>query len=404
MEGDILRTPQAAPPVDDRRRDLEEVLPSVSVVMPVYNEAQWIERSLGAVFGQDYPRRLVEVLIAVRRSNDGTLDRIHQMMARHPDRRVRLLENPERTPGAALNRMVQEARGDIIVRVDGHAEVAPDYVRRCVSTLLSSDALNVGGCVTAAGRGLVGRTVAMALGSFWGNGGARYRSSPPARPIYVDTVQFGAWRRETLARLGPFVEWEVNEDCEFNARILDANGRILLHPSIRAVYFPRSSLGALARQYFRYGRLKCRVIALHPRRLRFRQVAPPILVIVLLSGFAVTTVGMMPIPFLFTAPLAYLGAIGLASARLAFRSGQPAFACVLPAVLATLHVSYGTGALLGIGQTVASVLRFRSHRERWRAKSSRTSLENGDPMLANVGDTQSLFRAPDPALPISPPD
>ncbi len=279
--------------------------------------------------------------------------------------------------------MVLQAQGDIIVRVDGHAEVASDYVRRCVSTLLSSDALNVGGYVTAAGRGLVGRTVAMALGSFWGNGGARYRCSPPCATRlrrYRSVRRLAS--RDPGRRLGPFVEWEVNEDCEFNARILDANGRILLHPSIRAVYFPRTSLRALARQYFRYGRLKCRVVALHPRRLRFRQVAPPLLVIAFLSGFAVSSVGMLPVPFLLSAPLAYLGAIGLASARLAFRSGQPAFACVLPAVLATLHVSYGTGALLGAGQMVASLLRPRSHRGTWNARFSAILVGTQRPQLA----------------------
>ncbi len=299
--------------------------------------------------------------------------------------------------------MVREAKGDIVIRVDGHAEVAPDYVRRCVSTLLSSDALNVGGCVTASGRGVVGRTVAMALGSFWGNGGARYRCPALPRPIYVDTVQFGAWRRETLVRLGPFVEWEVNEDCEFNARILDADGKILLHPAIRAVYFPRSSLRGLARQYFRYGRLKCRVVALHPRRLRFRQVAPPLLVVTFLSGLVISSVGMMPVTFLFAPPLAYLVALGLVSARLAFRDGRPAYACLLPAVLATLHLSYGAGALLGVCQMIAS--------RRWpgvsgRAGSGRTSAsspEASDRVLVDVAGVPPVFPAPEkPCLPNAP--
>ncbi len=345
--------PTSPPPAEAHDSGaFDPTLPRVSIVMPIYNEAIWIQTSLEAVLGQDYPLHLVEVLIADSGSNDGTLELIRGIIARHPNHRVRLLENSRRTPGAALNLMIGEAEGDIIVRVDGHAEVAPDYVRRCVALLQKSDdALNVGGCVSASGCDFVGKAIALAIGSFWGNGGARYRSQPPSGPIYVDTVQFGAWRRETLARLGPFIEqWAANEDCEFNARILDAGGRILLDPAIRATYFPRHSLRSLARQYFRYGRLKCGVIARHPRRLRARQVAPPLLVLVLLASLPFAVAEDEISSFLLLAPITYFSAIGIASVHIAFRSGHPVFACVLPAVLATLHLSYGMGAWLGMAK------------------------------------------------------
>jgi len=326
-------------------------LPPVSIVMPIYNEAVWIQTSLKAVLEQDYPRHLVEILIADSGSTDGTIERIRETITLYPDHRVRILENSRRTPGAALNLMVREADGDIVVRIDGHAEVAPDYVRRCVALLQREDALNVGGCVSATGHSFVGKAIAMAIGSFWGNGGARYRSGPPSGPIDVDTVQFGAWRRETLARLGPFIEqWPVNEDCEFNARILDAGGRILLDPAIRATYFPRHSLRALARQYFRYGKLKCGVIARHPRRLRARQVAPPLLVLTLLASLPFALTGEDTASFLLLAPLTYVSAIGIASVHIALRSGHPLFALVLPTVLATLHLSYGIGAWMGMAK------------------------------------------------------
>jgi succinoglycan biosynthesis protein ExoA len=331
------------------------VRPRVSIVMPIYNEATWIRTSLDAVLGQDYPPHLVEILIADSGSEDGTVERIRETLARHPGRRVRILENSQRTPGAALNLMIREADGDIVVRVDGHAQVAPDYVRRCVDLLQSDDALNVGGCISASGRNFVGKAIALAIGSFWGNGGARYRSRPPSGPTYVDTVQFGAWRRETLARLGPFIEqWAANEDCEFNARILDAGGRILLDPAIRATYFPRHSLRLLARQYFRYGRLKCGVIARHPRRLRARQVAPPLLILTLLASLPLAVAADDGSLLMFLPAVAYLSAIGIASVHIALRSGHPFLACVLPAVLATLHLSYGIGAWLGIPKMLMS--------------------------------------------------
>jgi polysaccharide pyruvyl transferase WcaK-like protein/glycosyltransferase involved in cell wall biosynthesis len=327
---------------------LDEDLPHVSIIMPIYNEAAWIARSLTSVLEQDYPKDRVEILIADSRSDDGTAEIIRRLTARYPDRRVHVFENPDRTAGAALNLMVRRAQGDIVVRVDGHAEIAPDYVRSCVAALQKTDALNVGGCVKASGHGILGRTIAVAIGSFWGNGGARYRCPPSSHPEYVDTVQFGAWRRETLFRMGPFEEWIVNEDCEFNARIRHAGGRILLHPGIRAVYFPRSSLRALAKQYFRYGKWKCRVIARHPRQCRARQIAPVMLALALVVPLPIVLGGLDPL-FLLSIPAAYSCGVGLVSLHIAARSARPAALWMLPVVLATLHLSYGFGTLLGIG-------------------------------------------------------
>ncbi len=324
----------------------EAVLPLVSIAMPVLNESEWIETSLAAVLRQDYPPELVEILIADGQSGDGTVERIRQVMGRHPDRRIRLLPNAGRTAGAAMNLMIRQAAGELVIRVDGHTEIAPDYLRGCVHGLRGTEAESVGGCIHAAGSGFFGRAIAAATGSFWGNGGARYRSAPLGVPEFVDTVPFGAWRRETLVRIGPFVEnWIVNEDCEFNARIRDGGGRILLDPAIRATYFSRESLGALARQYYRYGSVKSRVMARHPRQIRARQIAPPLLVLFLGASLADGVAAVAPLPL--SGPLAYLAALLLASVPIALRSRLRSSMFALPVVLATLHLSYGIGLLAG---------------------------------------------------------
>ena len=325
-------------------------MPAVTVVMPVYNESMSIDESLASVLSQDYPEGLVEILIADGGSQDGTVDRIGRVIAGHPERRIRLLNNPLRTAGAALNLMIREATGEILVRVDGHAEIAPDYVRLCVEALKTTDALNVGGYISTVGSGWMGGAIAAAVGSFWGNGGARYRRPPAIEAAYVDTVPFGAWRQETFYRLGLFEEWRVNEDCEFNARILEAGGRILLHPGIKATYCSRRSLRSLAQQYFQYGRLKCRVIGRHPRQLRVRQLAPPAFVLMLLAVFLTERLTETATPLLLIASVGYLFTIGIASALAALRARQPGYSLALPIVLATLHLSYGTGALLGAAE------------------------------------------------------
>ncbi len=337
-------------------------LPAVTVVMPVYNESASIDRSLASVLFQDYPEGLIEILIADGGSEDGTPDRIGRVIAGNPKRLIRLLSNPRRTAGAALNLLIREATGEILVRVDGHSEIAPDYVRRCVEALRTTDALNVGGCITTAGSGFMGGAIAAAVGSFWGNGGARYRWRCAAEPVFVDTVQFGAWRRTTFDRLGLFEEWRADEDCEFNARILDAGGGVLLHPGIKATYFSRGSLRSLAQQYFHYGKLKCRVIARHPRQLRVRQVAPPALVLMLLAALMTERLMEAQTPVLFIASVGYLFTIAIASAFVAFRARQPRLSVALPAVFATLHLAYGIGVLLGVAELLVETLFARKRR------------------------------------------
>lgn len=324
--------------------------PMVTVVMPVYNESASIDKSLSSVLCQDYPEDRIEILIADGGSKDGTLDRIGCVIAANPKRRIRLLNNPLRTAGAALNLMIREATGQIIIRVDGHVEIAPDYVRLCVQPLSTTDVFNVGGVISTAGFGFMGGAIAVAVSSFWGNGGARYRWRPISEPVYVDTVPFGSWRQETLRRLGLFEEWRVNEDCEFNARILEAGGRILLHPHIKATYFSRRSLRSLAQQYFQYGRLKCRVIARHPRQLRVRQVVPAAFVLTLLAALMTEMLTETHTPLFLIASVGYVFTTGIASVLAAFRAQRPCFTLALPAVFATLHLSYGTGALLGAAE------------------------------------------------------
>jgi glycosyltransferase involved in cell wall biosynthesis len=327
----------------------DTALPTVSVVMPVRNEAKWIGRALGSVFAQDYPAHLLEILISDGGSDDGTLTVVDQIVAQHPEYEVHILRCPARTPGAALNLMIRAATGAIIVRVDGHVEIAPDYVTRCVAALRETDASNVGGCISVSSEGFISEGIALALGSFWGNGGALFRGRVSA-PMPVDTVPFGAWRRGLFAVLGGFEEdLRAAEDCEFNNRILDSGGRIVLDPAIRSTYFPRRSLGALARQYFRYGRLKCGVVARHPGRLRVRQVAPSALVgAFMLLGTAALLRGNAWI--VLPAVVAYLGGVVAASLWVAASKRRLTHFVALPAVLVTLHLSYGLGTLVGGAQ------------------------------------------------------
>ncbi len=339
--------------------------PLVSVVMPVRDEAAFIERSLGAVVAQDYPAERFEVLVVDGMSGDGTRDVVGRISEATPRPRIRLLDNPGRTAAKALNAGLAEARGEVIVRVDGHCEIAPDYLSRSVEALAAHGAGCVGGPLTTIGDGVVSGAIAAAMSSRFGVGGSAFRVAGDGgragtdRVREVDTVAFPAWPKRVMDAAGPFDEELVrNQDDEYSYRLRKLGHRVLLVPAIRCRYYSRGSLGSLWRQVFQYGFWKVRVLQKHPRQMRPRQFVPPAFVAWLLVSA----------PAAWTAPGAaalalgagaYLAADLAASAVLARRLGWRHLP-ILPAVFPCLHLGYGAGFLAGL-------VRFAG---RWRSDGS----------------------------------
>jgi succinoglycan biosynthesis protein ExoA len=319
--------------------------PLVSVIMPVRNEAAYIERSLGAVLAQEYPADRLEILVVDGMSGDGTREAVLAHAAADP--RICLLDNPAGIVPPGLNIGIGRARGDIIVRVDGHCEIAPDYVRRCVEHLLAghdgAPVEAVGGPIETIGETAEAEAIALAMSSWFGVGGSAFRTIKD-RPLLVETVAFPAYRRATLQRLGPFDEELVrNQDDEYNYRLLKSGGRILLSPDIRSRYYSRGSLRSLWRQYYQYGYWKVRVMQKHPRQMRSRQFVPPAFVAGLAGSAAL---GMVFRPFralLGVVLTLYLAANVVASLSLG-REHAPRLLVIHP----ILHLSYGLGFLVGL--------------------------------------------------------
>ncbi len=260
-------------------------MPIVSIIVPCYNEQSTIRQLLEAIYAQTFPRPALEVVIADGMSSDGTRAEIAAFAAAHPDLAVRVVDNPQRSIPAALNQALRQARGEIIVRLDAHSMPYPDYVERCVAALEGGLGENVGGVweIRPGGSGWLAESIAAAAAHPLGVGDARYRHA--TRADYVDTVPFGAFKRELLALIGFFDEnLLTNEDYEFNVRVRRSGGRIWLDPAIRSVYLARPTLTALGRQYFRYGFWKWRMLQRYPATLRWRQGLPPLFVLSLLGA------------------------------------------------------------------------------------------------------------------------
>lgn len=334
-------------------------LPLVSVIMPIRDEGSHIERTLSAVLDQDYPHERLEVIVAEGLSRDDTRERVLAMSRRDP--RVRLVDNPHGIVSTGFNRALAEARGSVIVRMDGHTQTPRDYVRHCVLELERTGADNVGGRWTSVGEGPFGRAVALAMSSPFGVGDALFRWS--SREGWVDTVPFGAWRRELFERVGPFDEELVrNQDDEHNCRIRERGGRVYLSARLSSRYTVRGTPRALWKQYFEYGLWKVRVLQLHPRQMRPRQFAPPLLVAAL-GAVAVLSLVWPGGPW----PLIVVGGVYAATCLGAslvavVRHGSPLE--LIPrvaAAFAILHLAYGTGFLAGL-------VRFC---HRWRVRADR---------------------------------
>ena len=358
--------------------DTNDTNPNVTIIIPIRNEADFIERSLSAVLAQDYPADRMEVLVVDGMSTDGTRELVRDLFERAhastfkqpapsgawgsnaptacPGRSVgfqranlRLLDNPHQIVPAAMNVGIRAAQGDVIVRVDGHCEIPPHYVRTCVAALEETGAENVGGRVCSINKTYLGQTIALAVSTplFIGNSHFRYSDQKG----YVDTVPFGAYPREVFNRIGLFDEELVrHQDYELNCRLRNAGGKILYLPDLEVKYFPRSSWWKFARQYFQYGFWKVRVMQKTADAFRIRHFAPTLLAMFALGGLFLSLV----LPFMWfrllyaAGMLLYVTAALAASLYVAARRGCWQYLPVLPLIFATIHLSWGAGFWWGV--------------------------------------------------------
>ncbi len=315
-------------------------LPMVTIAMPAFNEERYIEACIRSVWAQDYPRERLEILVADGRSTDRTREILEELSRQ--DRRVRMIDNPERLQAAGLGHIVKQARGDVIVRMDVHCEYAPDYVSKCVATLEATGADNVGGAQRARAKTPFQEALCAALQSPLGVGGAAYRSADAEG--FVDTVFLGAFRRAVFERVGL---WDpaaaTNEDAELNQRILETGGKIYLSRDIVVHYFPRDSIRTLAKQYFRYGQGRARTLLKRGGFPKLRPLIPFFLV----SGTAALLLTPPAWPLVPPAVAGYLLAAGAEAVRVAGPLGPRAIATAM-AVFPVLHFSHGTGFAAGL--------------------------------------------------------
>lgn len=324
--------------------------PPVTLILPIRNEAAYIERCLQTILAQDYPGE-IEILVVDGMSTDDTRT-ILQRFILHNSSFI-LLDNPAKIVPTGMNIALRRASGEIIIRVDGHCLIAPDYVSNCVRHIQSDGVDGVGGPMQTIGETPLAGVIALAMSSPFGVGNSAFRTISEGSML-ADTVPFPAYTREIIQRAGLYDEELMrNQDDEYNYRIRELGGKILLAEDVRSQYFSRASLRGLWRQYFQYGLYKVRVLQKHPRQMSIRQFIPPLFVLALLAAlflalFPATRFFSLVVPAAYI--IANLAASALTISR-AQKSNQSPFTIyhlLLPFTFTILHISYGLGFLLGL--------------------------------------------------------
>jgi len=318
---------------------------NVSIVIPMRNEEAFVGRCLDSVLAQLEGPEEFEVLCIDGASTDRTREIVLDYAGRDP--RVKLVDNPAGIVPTGMNKAIDEAAGEVIIRLDCHAEYAGDYIRNCLKVLQRTGADNVGGYMQTkpAEDSATGRAIAAATSSRFGVGGSAFRTG--GGEMEVDTVPFGCFRRDVFERFGRYDERLVrNQDIELNSRIRAGGGRIVISPEIRLTYYNRSTYAGLRQQGFNNGLWNPYTLYLVGGGLRLRHMVP--------MGF-VTSVAVLAVVGFFFRPawlvLAAELALYLAAGCFFAAKGAREEGVSWPRVLAAfvqLHVAYGLGSLWGV--------------------------------------------------------
>ena len=331
---------------------LPDPAPGVSYVMPVLNEVAYIADAVGSVLRQEYDGP-VEVILALGPSTDGTADVVAGLVAADP--RIRIVENPGMDIPIGLNLAIEAARYPVIVRVDAHTELSPDYTARGVATLARTGAASVGGVMAAVGKPGVQAAIARAYNSRFGLGGASYHDDDAVEEGPAESAYLGVMDAAVLREIGGYdSSLRRGEDWELNFRLRSQGHLVWFDPALQVRYWPRSTWGALMRQFWATGVWRGELVRRLGGRNSLRYFAPPLFVLdlvlcvvaapLLLTGLVSGWVAWV-LALVYLGPVLYLALLAFAALR---SQGGLLDRLRVAYAIAVMHVSWGSGFIVGV--------------------------------------------------------
>ncbi len=317
---------------------------TASIICPIRNEEEYIAECLESLVNQSYDKNKIEILVVDGMSCDKTREIVLNFQQRYKN--IQLLDNPKKIVPVAMNIGIRKATGRYILRMDGHAKAASDYVENCLSLLDAPEITGVGGPITSINKTTTGMAIAAAMSSKFGVGNSRFRTSSDA--CFVDTVAFAAYKKSVFDKYGLFDEELMRcQDDEYNFRIRKFGGKILLSPRIKSWYFPRAGFRKLWKQYFGYGYWKIRVLQKHLRVMQPRQFVPALFVGSLLLSLILGLLSPLPLSIFIAIIILYLLA-SLAAAIIVAKKNKGIPPNKILISFYILHFAYGSGFIWGL--------------------------------------------------------
>ncbi len=314
----------------------------VSVIIPLFNEERYISNLIHSLAKQTYPVANMEWIFIDGNSDDRTVALIEKYMA-NPKYPIILLHNYKRKTPYALNMAIEKAKGKYIIRLDAHSYFYPNYIEKCVYYLDTTDADNVGGIAETEAEGFKGQAIAKMLSTKLGVGGSDFRVGEGNR--FVDTVPFGAFRREVFNRVGLFNPKLLrSEDNDMNSRIRQSGGKIWLAEDIRFKYYCRDTFKGILKMGLQNGNALFFTLKENPKAMSVRHFIPFLFLLSLL---------IMPLLILL---IPYIGYVFLFELFLyftldvffSFCNKTPQYGLITLWLYPTFHIVYGFGSLLGL--------------------------------------------------------
>lgn len=312
----------------------------VSVIIPLYNEEKFIEKCIRSLIDQTFPRDEMEWILVDGNSTDRTVEIINKFISEYP---ITLLHNAKRKTPYALNMAIECAQGEYIIRLDAHASFPPDYIEKCVYYLDTTDADNVGGIAETEAHGFIGGSISQMLSTKFGVGGSDFRIGQGNK--YVDTVPFGAFRREVFDRVGLFNPKLLrSEDNDMNARIRASGGKIWLAEDIRFKYYCRDTVKGILKMGMQNGNALFRTLFVSPKAMSIRHFIPFAFLMSLIV-LPILCIFFMPFRWIFAAEM---GLYLLLDLYFSLVIPKPKYGLVTLWLYPLFHICYGLGSLLGL--------------------------------------------------------